>query len=265
MKSFQKIIIKILFFKLIFCYLFLCPCFGQEEISIDMPGEKEVTHSSPVFSQEKEEGIIMDETVEKPGQILPDSDTGVDRQEESPYLQKNFYDNRISEIEIQGNNTVPKETLIACIKSLPGEVPSGESLQKDLQAIFNTGYFTDVKFEPQNSEDGIKIVFRVLENPVVKDIVFTGNELASSEDLMGIMKTRKGEIFNSNDFEEDLKAINDYYDCELGMRGLPGHISEIESPEAGVFLLTVEEGLKVTAIDFSGNTAVSKKELSEVI
>lgn len=250
-----------LFFTLIFSFLFIVPVSGQSQ-EIMLPYN---SVSSSVQKNEKyfQEGIMVDKAVEKSGSSLPDI---IKEEDRSPAQNQNFSrQNRISAVEIQGNNFISKDSIEPVISIKPGDDVSSDALQKDLQAIYNTGYFTDVKFDPEYEEEGMKVIFRVLENPQVTAIKFKGNELVSSEELSALMKTEEGKIFNSNDFEEDLRNINNYYTTELGMTGIATHITDVENPEKGVFILSISEGFRVSAIDFSGNTAVSKEELSSII
>ena len=298
MKSLLNFTIKILTFSLLSFFFLSLPLMAQNDgVIVDLPSEKEELNSYNLLGQSEEEGnleeglnsttvdlppekeaiditedgnkknvpepLIIDDAAEKPEAPLPSASPAPDEGpvDAGPTLSSG----KISEIDIQGNENIPEEEILALIDTKPGDIISTEALQRDLKAIYESGYFIDVKFEPEVIGDEVKIVFRVLENPVVKSIVFKGNELVSSEELLGIMKTRVGEIFNSNDFENDLKAINDYYSQELGMTGVPTHILELDNPELDSIVLTIMEGLKVTAIDFSGNTAVSSEELAEVI
>ncbi|MEQ8190566.1 MAG: BamA/TamA family outer membrane protein [Candidatus Eremiobacterota bacterium] len=227
--------------------------------------DNNVSVSSSVQKNEKyfQEGIMVDKAVEKSGSSLPDI---IKEEDRAPVQNRNFSrQNRISAVEIQGNNFISKDSIEPVISIKPGDDVSSDALQKDLQAIYNTGYFTDVKFDPEYEEEGMKVIFRVLENPHVTAIKFKGNELVSSEELSALMKTEEGKIFNSNDFEEDLRNINNYYTTELGMTGIATHITDVENQEKGVFILSVSEGFRVSAVDFSGNTAVSKEELSSII
>jgi outer membrane protein insertion porin family len=263
MKNLLKISGQYLFLNLIFSFLFVLPVFGQNKDGI--LSDKSVSSSVQIEEKGKffQEGIMVDKTVEKSESSLPELKVEEDK---GPVQTQNFSpQNKISEVLIQGNNIMSKDIIGSVISMKPGDKVSADALQKDLQAIYNTGYFTDVKFDPEYEEDGMKVIFRVLENPQVKSVKFNGNELASSEELSFLMKTKEGKIFNSNDFEEDLKAINNYYTGDLGMTGIATHITDVDNPEKGVFILSISEGFRVSAVDFSGNTAVSKEELSSLV
>ncbi len=224
-------------------------------------------------SDGKKDGIILERPVEKSEIPLPEMT-------KTPEVIKNtdpnagaisvkpdtpFSREKIVEVDIQGNQYVPSEEIMSVVSTKPGDTMSTDQLQKDLQGIFELGYFTDVKFDPEITEDGIRVIFRVLENPKVKKIEFKGNELVTSQELLNLMETKVGQIFNSSTFEKDLKSINDYYSQELGMTGVPTHIAELSTPEPGVFLLSIIEGMKVTGIDFSGNTVIDSDTLRKAV
>ncbi len=235
----------------------LFPAYGETE---NTGNQVEIMEET----QKKSEGIVLENSVNKSEVPLPDvtstPEPSVSIKEKSPFMR-----DKVIEVEIQGNRYIPSEEIVSSIITGPGEIINTDDLQKDLQSIFDTGYFTDVKFDPEITEDGIKVIFRVIENPVVKKIDFKGNELISSEELSNLIKTVPGQVFNSNVFEKDLKSINDYYGQYLGMAGIATHITDVSTPEPGVFLITISEGMKVTAIDFSGNNTISSEDLRHVL
>ncbi|HPZ09733.1 MAG TPA: BamA/TamA family outer membrane protein [Candidatus Eremiobacteraeota bacterium] len=281
-------------------FLNVLPVMGQESVNIDISLEKEAASifeniseciiaqrnskikaneddniklDEEIKTEEQKEkldtGIVLERAIEKPEMPLPEittSPTPVPTPTDTAIQHDtNFTSQKVVEVEIQGNQYIPSEKILSSINIKSGDNMSTDLAKENLQNIFDMGYFTDVKFDPEFTEDGIKIVYRVLENPRVKSIEFKGNEMISSQELLNLIQTKTGEIFNSNTFEKDLKAINEYYTQDLGMTGIPTHITDLSTPEPGVFVLTIVEGLKITGVDFTGNTVVSSDELRKAL
>jgi len=171
---------------------------------------------------------------------------------------------QIIDVVILGNKNIPTGDIMKVVKVKPGVELNTDQIKTDLQAIYDTGYFTDVKFDPKVTKEGVTVVYRVLENPVVEKIEFSGNKEVGEEKLKELITIKQGEVLNTNALEESLKKINSYYNDELGYVGLPSHIKDISSKE-GVVKIIIEEGLPVTEVNFSGNTKVTSNDLLNVI
>ena len=100
----------------------------------------------------------------------------------------------IVNIEIEGNQTVPAQAILEVVSTRIGDPLLEPRLRRDLQAIFDLGYFTDVRFATPSAPGGIRLVFRVLENPVVNGIEFRGNQVVDSQTLLQQMDTKVGEV-----------------------------------------------------------------------
>ena len=127
-------------------------------------------------------------------------------------------------------------------------------VREDLQSIFDLGYFGD-QVPPliRQRPNGIAITFRVVENPVITRIVFTGNEHVPSDTLLALMDTAVGQVLNTNTFHQDVLKINSYYD-KVGFGGqVPTHIAGLNISKDGVLSLSVREGLIVRNIVLAGN------------
>lgn len=94
----------------------------------------------------------------------------------------------------------------------------------------------------------------------VEDIAVEGNRLVPTEDILGVVKTRRGDQFNREQVMEDLKAINGmgYFD-DRNLQVLP------ELTGGGVLLkIRVQENAPVTQFAFQGNQVLSTEEISKV-
>ena len=96
--------IKILCLLMFFCYLLFLPALGQE---IAMPVEKgpmltEVPSEAEEMEKALNDGVILDELVEKPPVTLPEDRPEEGKEEKIP--PPAFSEEKITEIEVQGNN-----------------------------------------------------------------------------------------------------------------------------------------------------------------
>jgi outer membrane protein assembly factor BamA len=156
-------------------------------------------------------------------------------------------------VDVSGNAHVPSDRILSVVRTKVGQPFDEKLVREDIQAIFDLGYFAD-QVPPliRQRPDGIAVTFRVVENPVIQRITFTGNDHVSSDTLLALMDTSVGQVLNTNTFHQDVLKINSYYD-KIGYGGqLPSHVSALNISKDGVLSLSVREGLTVAHIKFTG-------------
>ncbi|HBG01538.1 MAG TPA: hypothetical protein DDW87_08205, partial [Firmicutes bacterium] len=123
----------------------------------------------------------------------------------------------VRSIEVKGNTFVDTETIKASILKTKVNQPTVEQhILDDLRAIYDLGYFQDAtaSFEPAIA--GVQVVFHVVENPVVRDISFSGMTQVPVAEFEKQMKTQIGYILNIHDLWEDLNALLEWIATEHG-------------------------------------------------
>lgn len=169
-------------------------------------------------------------------------------------------------VDVSGNAHVPTDRILGVVRTRPGMPFDERVVREDLQAIFDLGYFTDqvpplIRQRPQ----GIAITYRVIENPVIARIAFSGNAHVPSDTLLALMDTAVGQVLNTNTFHQDVLKINSYYD-KIGYGGqVPTHVSGINIGKDGTLDVSLREGLTVRNIVFAGNPLLAPKLLTPVL
>lgn len=152
-------------------------------------------------------------------------------------------------VSVTGNAHIATDRILAVVKTKAGDPFNPAVVQEDLRAINDLGFFSDqappvIKQRPE----GVAITFRVIENPVVTRINFTGNEHVPADTLLALMDTATGQVFNLKTYQQDVLKINSYYD-KIGYGGqLPSHVADVSIKADGVLALSVREGLVVRDI-----------------
>lgn len=117
----------------------------------------------------------------------------------------------ITGIEVTGNQEVVSQHILSVISSKTGEPVDEEKLRQDAEAIYELGFFVATDYRVTDAEDGVNVTFLVQENPIVGEIVFTGNTVYSSKQLEDLIFTKPGMIFNRTFFRNDLQRIREKY------------------------------------------------------
>lgn len=170
----------------------------------------------------------------------------------------------IVNIEVEGNKSVSSQAILEVVSTRIGDPLLEPRLRRDLQAIFDLGYFTDVRFATPPAPGGIRLVFRVLENPVVESVEFKGNEIVDGTRLRGVMDTETGQILNTRTIHSDIQAINQFYNEELGYFRPPTHVTDVAF-QNGRLILTVVDGIVVSDIEVKGVTVFNQERVQSLV
>ncbi len=162
---------------------------------------------------------------------------------------------KIVSVDVTGNLHVPTQTIMSVIAARPGQPYDPKVVQADLARINALGYFADIA-PPlvRQRPGGIAITYRVVENPVLTKIAFTGNQKVPSDTLSALMDLSVGQVFNTNTFRQDVLKINNYYE-RIGYGGqVPTHVKDINlDSQTGALTLVIQEGLVVKQIIIGGD------------
>jgi outer membrane protein assembly factor BamA len=162
---------------------------------------------------------------------------------------------KIVSVDVTGNLHVPTQTIMAVVEARPGQPYNPKVVQEDLARINALGYFADIAPPLVRSRPGgIAITYRVVENPVLTKILFTGNQKVPSDTLLALMDLSVGQVFNTNTFRQDVLKINNYYE-RIGYGGqVPTHVKDINlDSQTGSLTLVIQEGLVVQHIIIGGD------------
>jgi outer membrane protein insertion porin family len=110
------------------------------------------------------------------------------------------------------------------------------------QAIEEVGLYSSVFARTETTADRrLRVIFEVFENPVIAQIVFTGNNSISTKELVekGRLVTRAGYVLNRNDLEKDAQRIQGLYSAK-GYRAFVSEIVEVD-PTTNILTIPIVE------------------------
>jgi outer membrane protein insertion porin family len=168
---------------------------------------------------------------------------------------------KITAIVVQGNENISLDLIISQIASNLGDVFSKENIEKDMKAVYDLGYFKDVRIKLESFRDGYKVVFVVVENLPIKEISIKGNTIVSEEEIREVMVLQEGQIFCQKILKNDLDRISQLYKD----RGyLLINIKDIDFDEEGKLWINISEGL-LEKIVIEGNDKTKEKVITREI
>ena len=168
---------------------------------------------------------------------------------------------KITAIVVQGNESISMDLIISQIASNLGDLFSKENIEKDMKAVYDLGYFKDVKIKLESFRDGYKVVFEVIENLPIKEINIEGNTVVSVEEIREVMVLLEKQIFCQKILKNDLDRVSQLYKD----RGyLLINIKDVDFDEEGKLWINISEG-RLEKIVIEGNDKTKEKVITREI
>ncbi len=148
----------------------------------------------------------------------------------------------IKAIVIRGNQNIDTAIIQQAItKTKVNDAFIEQNVIDDIEAVYSLGYFLDVwaSFELA-VEGGIKVIFEVVENPTITDIIFIGAKNAPVSNFTKEMQLKKGDILNVNLLFEDLERFPEWV---LDNHGISLRPVNLNVTEEGVIEIEVAESV----------------------
>jgi len=159
----------------------------------------------------------------------------------------------ITSVRVEGSVLVAAEDILKRVGSQIGGQYSDSQVKRDVDAIRSMGFFARVWQDSESEENGVRLTFHVIENPVISDIQFEGNHELTREQLLAVMNTKPGQIYNAQVLLEDagldgrIERLYQSKGYTLAMV-LPPSMSD-----TGVLTIPIAEGV-IEEIRITGNT-----------
>ena len=171
---------------------------------------------------------------------------------------------KISHIEVVGNQRIESDTIIFYSKLKLGDDITRENIDQSVKHLYKTGFFAKISItkEQQNS-----VLIEVQENPIIKKLTIKGSKKLKSDDMKNDLLTKQGSTYSKFQIETDVKRIATLYK-KMGYYSANVDYSVKESGKDVVDVsIIINEGDKPTIkrITFFGNKQYSQKTLSGII
>ena len=88
----------------------------------------------------------------------------------------------IEKIQIEGNKKVSRETIQFYMKSREGGIYDPDKLKEDFKALWETGFFENIRIEDENGANGKIVRLILVENPLISSVTYkTGKKVKESD------------------------------------------------------------------------------------
>ncbi|MCD8488992.1 MAG: BamA/TamA family outer membrane protein [Desertifilum sp.] len=153
----------------------------------------------------------------------------------------------VAEVAVTGAAAELQNEVYRVISTQPGRTTTRTQLQEDINAIFATGFFANVRAIPEDTPLGVRITFDVQPNPVLQAVRIEANpgtdvpSVLPAEVIDEIFRPQYGDILNFRDLQQSIQRLNQWYQ-EQGFV-LAQVVSAPEIAADGTVTLVVAEGV----------------------
>jgi outer membrane protein insertion porin family len=173
----------------------------------------------------------------------------------------------VSELRVIGLKRVDEAAILAAVGIRVGEELTDWKLQRDIKAVYNTGYVDDVRIDLGLGPEGTVVTFAVDEKPAVRAVRLSGNKKLDEDALREVLDIKAFSVLSEVAIQRNIRRIKDKY-IEKGY-----YLAEIEPEirEVGddlvelTFSITENRKVIVQNIDISGNENISDRKIKRFL
>jgi len=180
------------------------------------------------------------------------------------YTERDF---RIASIAPEGNTRIDSGAILRKISTQAGETYDPEKLRNDLKSIYKMGYFNDVQIDVTDTKAGKKIIFRVVEKPIIQSVVFEGIDELKEEDVKDAANIKEHLVLNPAQITAAEETIQQLYKTKGFYNSKVKAEITYPSDKGAIVRFIIEEGEKIyiKEISIEGNVAFDDDELLDQI
>jgi outer membrane protein insertion porin family len=119
---------------------------------------------------------------------------------------------KIAKISIRGNKKIESDAVAARLVSKAGDDYAAEKVRADVEALFKTGYFYDVRVDREVKAGEVELIITLIEKPSVVEINYVGNSDVDTKDLQDAASLKTFEILNMNKVRESTEKLQKLYE-----------------------------------------------------
>ena len=200
--------------------LFAVPVFAQEQ--------SEVAQNAAVLVEAANVSVPQTEPVEEVVQAKPENKL-------AQYLGKT-----ITKQSVIGSTVLSEEEVLAVVKTKPGMELTEIGLSEDLGAIYDMGWFYDLRPEFKEVPEGVQVVYHVLENPTYSKLNLVGNTVIDKQKINALFNLEEGSVVNLKDINRRVLKLEEEY-RQAGY--ILARVTDVHMDQDGTLNLTVNEGI----------------------
>jgi len=171
---------------------------------------------------------------------------------------------KVAAVRITGTRRIEEAAVLAALQLRVGDSITPDRIRRDIEAVFRTGFFQDVRVYKDASPgtEGLVLTFEVTENPAVREVAIAGNKKVDETDILEVLDVGGFTVLNDAEVSLNARRIRDLY-LEKGY-----FLVEVEPETRDVgddivdltFRITENRKVVVQSIDVTGNETTEQNQ-----
>lgn len=155
----------------------------------------------------------------------------------------------VAAVTITGNSAIAEKDILAATKVKVGENFDKDKVKEDMQAIYNLGFFFDVVANFKQRPEGMEVIYSVMENPKVNEVIVAGNTKVPTDKIQSLLGVKLGEVLNTKQLNDNVRVVENYYH-DQGF--ILSKVTDVKMENGGKLNVKLNEGI-VEDIVIKGN------------
>ena len=172
----------------------------------------------------------------------------------------------INRIEIEGLQGISRDTVLSYLPVRAGQSFQSYQSSAVINALYATGFFSNVTLE----EQGNSLIIKVVERPTISEVDITGNKEIPKDKLKQIVKKIglvRGRLFDKATLDRFIAQLRSQYD---NMGKYSARVTPLVTPQSNNRVsvrIIISEGLtvEIADIDIVGNHIFSERTLRSAL
>ena len=161
----------------------------------------------------------------------------------------------ITKVDFKGIPEEVKHKLFPLLQSKPGSIVTTELIRNDVASLGSTGVFSQISPEFSSVPEGIKIDYKLVSNPVVHQVKFSGNTIFTDKYLQSVMDVPQDSVLNFVLVNQKIRQIENLY---LQQGYILVSVPTVQVTPDGILNIAIEEG-RIEDISLVGNEKTKDK------
>lgn len=169
----------------------------------------------------------------------------------------------VRDIRVEGSERVEPATVLTYLNLHKGDEVTQDALDEALKSLFATGLFADVQISESNGVVTVKII----ENPIINQIAFEGNDELEDDQLLPEISERPRQVFTRTSVQNDVARLYDIYHRNGRFSAdIQPKVIKLDQNRVNL-VFEIKEGplTEISSIRFVGNERFSDDELRSVL
>ncbi len=174
----------------------------------------------------------------------------------------------IADIKIRGAGILDPDRILVQVKSQIGDVANAETLDEDVRAIWDMGYFSDVNASIEDNPlgSGQILIFDVVEKPRIANVKVNGSDEVKEDDIVAAISSTAGTVLNEKLLVEDLQIVKELYRKKgFYLTDIGYSVEDAGSERGATLVFDVDSGKKlyIREVNVNGVDEKTQKKLKK--